>query len=66
LVSALQWASILSKGLVLARLGVSFNSVEGVEFGSGFGVGLQLGVGLVLVLVLVLVLLLSVGIFSIL
>lgn len=64
LVSALQWASILSKGLVLARLGVSFNSVEGVGFGSGFGVGLQLGVGLVLVLVLVL--LLSVGIFSIL
>ena len=64
MVSALQWASILSKGLVLARLGVSFNSVEGVEFGSGFGVGLQLGVGLVLVLVLVL--LLSVGIFSIL
>jgi len=47
-----------------ANLGVSFNSVEGVEFGSGFGVGLQLGVGLLLVLVLVL--LLSVGIFSIL
>ena len=64
MVSALQWASILSKGLVLARLGVSFNSVEGVGFGSGFGVGLQLGVGLVLVLILVL--LLSVGIFSIL
>jgi len=64
LVSALQWASILSKGLVLARLGVSFKSVEGVGFGSGFGVGLQLGVGLVLVLILVL--LLSVGIFSIL